>query len=131
MSAGLGTVTPQQTYLDIGAGNRVFNSLYDGELPPASGRDRRCHAWFEAAVAPGRIGAGRNRTGPAGANGSKQGTVAVVAPWRVRRPVRWDRVDPDGFFGETRAKAGSSGDPTARRRRRPRSSPGAAAPTTW
>ncbi|MBS1890257.1 MAG: hypothetical protein JST59_03120, partial [Actinobacteria bacterium] len=34
MSAGLGTVSPEQTYLDIGAGNRVFNSLYDHELPP-------------------------------------------------------------------------------------------------
>src|SRR5689334_17899096 len=26
MSAGLGTVTPEQTYLDVGAGNRVFDS---------------------------------------------------------------------------------------------------------
>lgn len=34
MSAGLGTVPPGQTYLDIGQGNRVFDSLYDSELPP-------------------------------------------------------------------------------------------------
>ena len=33
MSAGLGTVPPQQTYLDIGQGNRVFDSLYDRPLP--------------------------------------------------------------------------------------------------
>jgi hypothetical protein len=33
MSAGLGTVPPQQTYLDIGQGNRVFDSLYDAPLP--------------------------------------------------------------------------------------------------
>lgn len=47
MSAGLGTVTPEQTYLDIGAGNRVFNSLYDQELPPLPQRD--CAAWFDEA----------------------------------------------------------------------------------
>ncbi|HSJ18543.1 MAG TPA: hypothetical protein VK920_10655 [Solirubrobacterales bacterium] len=34
MSAGLGsTVPPDQTYLDIGQGNRVFTSLYDEPLP--------------------------------------------------------------------------------------------------
>ncbi len=51
MSAGLGTVTPQQTYLDIGAGNRVFNSLYDGGLPPPPKGAAACHGWFETAVA--------------------------------------------------------------------------------
>jgi hypothetical protein len=33
MSAGLGTVPAEQTYLDIGQGNRVFDSLYDEDLP--------------------------------------------------------------------------------------------------
>jgi hypothetical protein len=34
MSAGLGSsVPPDQTYLDIGQGNRVFDSLYDEPLP--------------------------------------------------------------------------------------------------
>jgi hypothetical protein len=33
MSAGLGTVPAQQTYLDVGQGNRVFDSLYDEALP--------------------------------------------------------------------------------------------------
>lgn len=33
MSAGLGTVPAEQTYLDVGQGNRVFNSLYDRPLP--------------------------------------------------------------------------------------------------
>jgi hypothetical protein len=33
MSAGLGTVPPGQTYLDVGQGNRVFDSLYDEPLP--------------------------------------------------------------------------------------------------
>jgi hypothetical protein len=50
MSAGLGTVTPTQTYLDIGAGNRVFNSLYDGELPAAPTSAVGCRAWLAAAI---------------------------------------------------------------------------------
>ena len=33
MSAGLGEVPAGQTYLDMGQGNRVFDSLYDRELP--------------------------------------------------------------------------------------------------
>jgi hypothetical protein len=33
MSAGLGSVSAEQTYLDITQGNRVFDSLYDDELP--------------------------------------------------------------------------------------------------
>jgi hypothetical protein len=33
MSAGLGSVPAAQTYLDISQGNRVFDSLYDVELP--------------------------------------------------------------------------------------------------
>jgi hypothetical protein len=45
MSAGLGTVPPEQTYLDIGQGNRVFDSLYDRELPPLDGD---CEGWREA-----------------------------------------------------------------------------------
>jgi len=48
MSAGLGTVPPDQTYLDIGQGNRVFDSLYDQDLPP---RERGCWRWMEAVEA--------------------------------------------------------------------------------
>lgn len=33
MSAGLGSVPAAQTYLDTSQGNRVFDSLYDAELP--------------------------------------------------------------------------------------------------
>jgi len=33
MSPGLGSVPAEQTYMDISQGNRVFDSLYDGELP--------------------------------------------------------------------------------------------------
>jgi hypothetical protein len=48
MSAGLGTVPAEQTYLDVGQGNRVFDSLYDTSLPPFSGSARSCPPWFEA-----------------------------------------------------------------------------------
>ena len=37
MSAGLGSVPAAQTYLDVGQGNRVFDSLYDSELPRGVG----------------------------------------------------------------------------------------------
>jgi hypothetical protein len=37
LSAGLGSVPAAQTYLDISQGNRVFDSLYDSELPRAVG----------------------------------------------------------------------------------------------
>ncbi len=51
MSAGLGTVSPEQTYLDIGAGNRVFNSLYDHGLRALPKRAAGCRAWFAEALA--------------------------------------------------------------------------------
>jgi hypothetical protein len=41
ISAGLGAVPAQQTYLDVTQGNRVFDSLYDGPLPPARVRLNR------------------------------------------------------------------------------------------
>ncbi|MGN6215738.1 MAG: hypothetical protein ACTHN7_02105 [Solirubrobacterales bacterium] len=47
MSAGLGTVPPAQTYLDIGQGNRVFDSLYDRPLPERDGDPSRW--WREVA----------------------------------------------------------------------------------
>jgi len=52
MSAGLGTVPIAQTYLDVGQGNRVFDSLYDEALPDPPGASDRpaCRRWFEAAV---------------------------------------------------------------------------------
>jgi hypothetical protein len=47
LSAGLGTVPAEQTYLDITQGNRVFDSLYDEELPVMSGRGCTS-AWWRA-----------------------------------------------------------------------------------
>jgi hypothetical protein len=47
MSAGLGTVPAEQTYLDVGQGNRVFNSLYDRPLPELEGNRSR---WWREVV---------------------------------------------------------------------------------
>jgi hypothetical protein len=47
MSAGLGTVRPEQTYLDVTQGNRVFDSLYDTALPPLAGT---CPNFWRAAT---------------------------------------------------------------------------------
>jgi len=46
MSAGLGTVPTLQTYLDVGQGNRVFDSLYDRSLPESNNKAR----WWREAV---------------------------------------------------------------------------------
>jgi hypothetical protein len=45
MSGGLGTVPAEQTHLDVGQGNRVFDSLYDSPLPKLRGD--RSHWWRE------------------------------------------------------------------------------------
>jgi len=47
MSAGLGTVPAEQTYLDVGQGNRVFDSLYDSPLPELRGNRAR---WWREVV---------------------------------------------------------------------------------
>ncbi len=48
LSAGLGAVPAEQTYLDIGQGNRVFDSLYDAPLPERDGSPSR---WWREVVA--------------------------------------------------------------------------------
>jgi hypothetical protein len=45
MSAGLGTVPVEQTYLDVSQGDRVFDSLYSSKLPPLAGD---CPSWWKA-----------------------------------------------------------------------------------
>jgi hypothetical protein len=49
MSAGLGSVPAAQTYLDISQGNRVFDSLYDSDLPRRVG-GRICGPDYSKAV---------------------------------------------------------------------------------
>jgi hypothetical protein len=45
LSAGLGSVPAEQTYLDVGQGNRVFDSLYDEGLPSSC---RDYYSWLAA-----------------------------------------------------------------------------------
>ena len=45
VSAGMSNVSPLQTYLDIGAGNRVFTSLYDEDLPVITRFGDRVPGW--------------------------------------------------------------------------------------
>ncbi len=45
MSAGIGNVPADQTYLDISQGNRVADSLYDGALSPFPGVEEDAAAW--------------------------------------------------------------------------------------
>jgi hypothetical protein len=70
MSAGLGTVPAEQTYLDVSQGNRVFDSLYDGPLPELEGDRTR---WWRqvveraesapAEIVPGLLGSTLARAG--------------------------------------------------------------------
>ncbi|HYQ79278.1 MAG TPA: hypothetical protein VEP91_09270 [Solirubrobacterales bacterium] len=70
MSAGLGTVPPEQTFLDITQGNRVFDSLYDEDLPAYEGNRA---AWWRSAreraesapadIVPGLLSASLKRAG--------------------------------------------------------------------
>ena len=50
LSAGLGRVPAEQTYLDISQGNRVFDSLYDSDLPRNVGGGICGPAYSEAVV---------------------------------------------------------------------------------
>jgi hypothetical protein len=52
MSVGLGTVPANQTYLDVGQGNRVFDSLYNTGLPRLGPRPD-CGSWGEAVESRG------------------------------------------------------------------------------
>jgi hypothetical protein len=107
MSAGLGTVTPTQTYLDIGAGNRVFNSLYDEELapapPPAPGANAACRAWFaeakhRAGTAPDEIEPGLLVERLEGAGVAAVGIGPAACPLGIR-----------STFAEPGSQAGGSG----------------------
>ena len=70
MSAGLGTVPPLQTYLDVGQGNRVFDSLYDRPLP----EHRNGVGWLLEVV-------DRAESAP-----------AEIEPWLLRKTLRENDV---------------------------------------
>jgi hypothetical protein len=71
MSAGLGTVPADQTYLDVGQGNRVFDTLYEQPLPQH--RSDGARWWREvveraesapADIVPGLLAATLRKAGP-------------------------------------------------------------------
>ncbi len=87
MSAGLGTVPPQQTYLDIGQGNRVFDSLYDEPLPERGGDPARW--WREvveraesapADIVPGLLASTLGAAGAAGALEVRHAALDGIPP---------------------------------------------------
>ncbi|MBS1845272.1 MAG: hypothetical protein JST53_12720, partial [Actinobacteria bacterium] len=101
MSTGLGTVSPEQTYLDIGAGNRVFNSLYDHELPPLRKGD--CRGWFEeaeerAASAPDEIEPGLLVRTVMDAGDAIGATGAASCPLGARVGAERTARKPGGLF---------------------------------
>jgi len=91
MSAGLGTVPPEQTHLDVGQGNRVFDSLYDKPLPRLVGNRAR---WWREVVE-------RAESAPAdivpGLLNSTLTTAGVAPDFEVRR-VSLDRLPPRGSY---------------------------------
>jgi len=114
MSAGLGTVPPEQTYLDIGQGNRVFDSLYDEDLPPRTSHRRD---WWRAVVeraesapadiVPGLLAATLRKEGAsAGSFEISSANLAEASPHRgelliaIARPTgRSDDPVPIGIAG--------------------------------
>ena len=88
MSAGLGTVPAEQTYLDIGQGNRVFDSLYDRPLPEHRGDAAR--RWREvverAESAPADIVPGLLTTTLSGAAPEARLEVRKASLRRLPRP---------------------------------------------
>lgn len=91
MSAGLGTVPPEQTYLDVGQGNRVFDSLYDTPLPERAGDRPRW--WREvlerAESAPAEIEPGLLR--------STLAEAGVGARFSEVRRASLDRLPQTGY----------------------------------
>lgn len=78
MSAGLGMVPAEQTYLDVGQGNRVFDSLYDRPLPERGEGGAWWPAVFERA----------------------ESAPAEIEPGLLRRTLH--EADAGGWFAETR-----------------------------
>lgn len=90
MSAGLGSVPPAQSFLDIGQGNRVNQSLYDSEILPVYVRNGRLRpgVWTRlreraddapADVVPGLLGSTLKAAGFAAASEAADGLAPLIA----------------------------------------------------
>jgi hypothetical protein len=87
MSAGLGTVPAEQTYVDVGQGNRVFDSLYDEALPGRAERPAgRWRAVVERAesapaeIVPGLLASSLKAAGAARAFEVRHAALAAIPP---------------------------------------------------
>ena len=133
LSAGVDSVDPEQTYLDIGQGNRIVDSLYDRDLPRLDSGGTRVRGWGEvvaradsapADVLPGlfasSLAAGSPRgaaleaaaglTAPALLAADREGRIArIPAACRARRclpPVRVIATIPARLPGLVRGLRG-------------------------
>ena len=88
LSAGIGSVPAEQTYLDIGQGNRVSESLYDGALPRVEPRGTRVPHWRQivnradsapANIVPGLLAAAMKPSGQTIAADSRLATPSLLA----------------------------------------------------
>ena len=104
ISAGIGTVPPAQTYLDISQGNRVNESLYDEDLPPLYVRDGvdPAGAWERVASAPRTR---RPRSSPGCSRRPSRTPAFAVAAEAAGRPRAADRRRPGGATSSGRAGA--------------------------
>jgi hypothetical protein len=80
MSAGIGGVPAEQTYLDVSQGNRVDRRLYDSPLPPARawGRIRQRADSAPADIVPGLLGTSLARAGVPVRAGAHSGAAALI-----------------------------------------------------
>ena len=94
LSAGIGDVPADQTYLDVGQGARVTESLYDGSLPPLDvpsghggtakvpppewGRVRQRADSVPADIVPGLLGTTLEQVHAAAGAGSRAGSAALM-----------------------------------------------------
>ncbi|MGZ5314715.1 MAG: hypothetical protein ACXWFE_02520 [Solirubrobacterales bacterium] len=105
MSAGLAEVSAVQTYLDIGAGNRVFTSLYDFEPPVPARVGGRVPGWDEivrradsapAEIVPGLLASTLEAEGIAARADPLLASPALIAAnreGRVRRTAPLECVE--------------------------------------
>src|SRR5262249_2835444 len=101
LSAGIGQVPAEQTYLDVSQGNRVQESLYDGDLPPRGRLGASVPGWAEIASrgddAPADITPGLL------ASTLKQNGLGVVAETGTADPAALIAADRAGVVHRTGA----------------------------
>ncbi len=102
MSAGMAEVPAAQTYLDIGAGNRVFTSLYGSELSLPAPFAGRVPGWEKivrradsapAEIVPGLLAASLQDRGVPAIADRGTGSAALIA---ADREGRLERASPPG-----------------------------------